>query len=95
MSGCRRAEICTQERQLCAACSPCRRKLNTDQGAATDLTIFREILALAELGREQVLSVEGWAEIRRLRRAEQMPIAVIAWVMGVSRNTVKAVLASG
>jgi transposase len=41
-----------------------------------------------------VLNVEDWAEIRRLRRAEQMPIAEIARVMGVSRNTVKAALAS-
>jgi transposase len=58
------------------------------------LTTFPEILALAELGREQVLSVEDWAEIRRLRRAEGMPIAEIARVMGISRNTVKAALAS-
>jgi transposase len=41
-----------------------------------------------------VLNVEDWAEIRRLRRAEQMPIAEIARVMGISRNTVKAALAS-
>jgi transposase len=40
-----------------------------------------------------VLSVEDWAEIRRLRRAEQMPIAEIARVLGISRNTVKAALA--
>jgi len=42
-----------------------------------------------------VLSVEDWAEIRRLRRAEQMPIAQIARVLGISRNTVKVALASG
>jgi transposase len=41
-----------------------------------------------------VLSVEDWAEIRRLRRAEQLPIAQIARVLGISRNTVKAALAS-
>ena len=41
-----------------------------------------------------MLSVEDWAEIRRLRRAEQMPIVQIARVLGVSRNTVKAALAS-
>jgi transposase len=58
------------------------------------LTTFPETLALAEPGREQVLKVEDWAEIRRLRRAEQMPIAQIARVMGISRNTVKAALAS-
>jgi transposase len=39
-----------------------------------------------------VLSVEDWAEIRRLHRAERMPIKVIARVMGVSKNTVKAAL---
>jgi len=41
-----------------------------------------------------VLSVEDWAEIRRLHRAEKMPIKVIARVMKVSRNTVRAAIAS-
>ena len=41
-----------------------------------------------------MLGVEDWAEIRRLRRAEGMPILAIARVMGVSRNTVKRALAS-
>ena len=39
-----------------------------------------------------MLVVEDWAEIRRLRRAERLPIAQIARVMGISRNTVKAAL---
>jgi transposase len=39
-----------------------------------------------------VLSVEDWAEIRRLHRSEGMPIKAIARVMGVSRNTVRAAL---
>lgn len=39
-----------------------------------------------------MLSVEDWAEIRRLHRAERMPIKVIARVHGVSRNTVRAAL---
>jgi transposase len=43
---------------------------------------------------EGVLSVEDWAEIRRLHRAEQMPVKAIARVMGVSRNTVRAAVAS-
>jgi transposase len=41
-----------------------------------------------------VLSVEDWAEIRRLHRSEGMPIKAIARVMGCSRNTVRAALAS-
>jgi transposase len=41
-----------------------------------------------------VLCVEDWAEIRRLHRAERMPVKVIARVMGVSRNTVRAAVAS-
>jgi transposase len=41
-----------------------------------------------------VLSVEDWAEIRRLHRAEGLPIKQIARVLGVSRNTVKAALRS-
>jgi transposase len=43
-----------------------------------------------------VLSVEDWAEIRRLHRAERMPIKQIAKVLGVSKNTVKrALIADG
>jgi len=41
-----------------------------------------------------VLELENWAEVRRLHRAEGMPIKVIARVMGISKNTVKAALAS-
>ena len=41
-----------------------------------------------------MLIVEDWAEIRRLHRAEGMPIKVIARVMGISRNTVRAALAA-
>jgi transposase len=41
-----------------------------------------------------MLSVEDWAEIRRLYRAEGLPIKVIARVLGISKNTVKAALAS-
>jgi len=37
-----------------------------------------------------VISVEDWAEIRRLHRAEGLPIKQIARVMKVSRNTVRA-----
>ncbi len=41
-----------------------------------------------------MLGVEDWAEIRRLRRAEGMAISEIARVLDISRNTVKAALAS-
>jgi len=41
-----------------------------------------------------VLSVEDWAEIRRLHRAEGLAIKVIARTLGVSRNTVRAAIAS-
>src|SRR6476646_3082130 len=41
-----------------------------------------------------VLAVEDWAEIRRLRRAEGLPIKLIARTLGISRNTVRAALAS-
>jgi transposase len=41
-----------------------------------------------------VLSVEDWAEIRRLHRGEGMPIKQVARVMGVSKNTVKRALAA-
>ncbi len=39
-----------------------------------------------------MLSVEDWAEIRRLHRAERVPIKVIARTLGVSRNTVRSAL---
>jgi transposase len=41
-----------------------------------------------------VLSVEDWAEIRRLHRAEGLAIKAIARTLGISRNTVRAALAS-
>jgi transposase len=50
---------------------------------------------IVELGRDEgVLSVEDWAEIRRLHRSEGLPIKAIARVLGVSRNTVRVALAS-
>lgn len=41
-----------------------------------------------------MLGVEDWAEIRRLHRAERVPIKQIARVMGISKNTVRAALSS-
>jgi transposase len=38
--------------------------------------------------------VEDWAEIRRLRRAEGLGIKTIAKTLGISRNTVRAAIAS-
>jgi transposase len=58
------------------------------------LTIFLMTLAATEPGRKWVLSVEDWAEVRRLHRAERMSISEIARVLGISRNTVKAALRS-
>jgi transposase len=40
------------------------------------------------------LKVEDWAEIRRLHRAEGVPIKEIARRLGVARNTVRAALSS-
>jgi len=41
-----------------------------------------------------LLSVEDWAEIRRLHRAEGLGIKTIARTLGISRNTVRAAIAS-
>jgi transposase len=58
------------------------------------LTLLPEILARTEPGRKLVIKVEDWAEIRRLHRAEGMPIKQIARIRNVSRNTVRAALRS-
>jgi transposase len=42
----------------------------------------------------RVLSVEDWAEIRRLHRSEGLAIKAIARRLGVGRNTVRRALAS-
>jgi transposase len=52
------------------------------------------MLTSAEVRGKWVLSVEDWAEIRRLHRAERMPIKVIARVLGCSKNTVRKALAA-
>jgi transposase len=41
-----------------------------------------------------VLSVEDWAEIRRLHRAEGVPVKAIERLLGISRNAVKSAVAS-
>jgi transposase len=41
-----------------------------------------------------VITVEDWAEIRRLHRAEKVPIKEIVRRLGVARNTVRAALAA-
>ena len=41
-----------------------------------------------------MLSVEDWAEIRRLHRSENVSISEVARLMGISRNTVKSALAA-
>ena len=38
--------------------------------------------------------MKDWAEIRRLHRAEGLPIKLIARTLGISRNTVRAALAA-
>jgi transposase len=41
-----------------------------------------------------VIKMEDWAEIRRLHRAEGIPVKAIARRMGMSKNTVKRALAA-
>ncbi|MFI9724618.1 IS21 family transposase [Streptomyces sp. NPDC052396] len=41
-----------------------------------------------------MISVEDWAEIRRLHRAEKMPIRAIARKLGIARNTVRRAVGS-
>jgi transposase len=46
------------------------------------------------MGAKELLSVEDWAEIRRLHRAEGLGVKTIARTLGVSRNTVRTAIAS-
>ena len=39
-----------------------------------------------------MIRVEDWAEIRRLHRAEGMPVRAVARHLGISKNTVKKAL---
>lgn len=65
--------------------TPCRR-VNFDP--------LRLSLGLRAERRRELLSGEDWAEIRRLHRSEGLPIKLIARTLGISRNTVRAALAS-
>jgi hypothetical protein len=58
------------------------------------LSSFPWTLAAVEPGRKQVLSVEDWAEIRRLLRAEGLSVSAIARLLDVSRKTVSSALAA-
>src|SRR3954465_8392155 len=51
-------------------------------------------LGLRAERRRELLAVEDWAEIRRLYRAEGLPIKMIARTLGVSRNTVRTAIAA-
>ena len=67
------------------AWQPCRRRLNPVP------------VATGEIGPpddREVLNVEDWAEIRRLHRAEGLPIRAISRQLGVGRNTVRRALAA-
>lgn len=67
-----------------------------DPRAATEiLTPFRRACPLAEVSTKRELSLEDWAEMRRLHRVERMPIKAIARVIGCSKNTVKAAIRAG
>jgi len=60
----------------------CRRRLQADPGPSD------WDCPLPDAGR--ALSVENWAEIRRLHRAEAVPIKEIARRLGVARNIVRS-----
>ncbi len=51
-------------------------------------------LEVVESGRKELLTVEDWAEIRRLHRAEGLSINEIVRRTGVARNTVRTALRS-
>ena len=48
----------------------------------------------ASQGARKVITVEDWAEIRRLHRAERMGLRAIARHLGIARNTVREALRS-
>ena len=58
------------------------------------MVLTREPWLDGEPGRKDVISVEDWAEIRRLHRAEGVSIKEIARQLELSRNTVRGALRS-
>jgi hypothetical protein len=72
----------------------CRRHVKTDPLSAVEIDPLPRPWLESSRGGSEVLSVEDWAEIRRLHRSEGMPIKAIARVVGCSKNTVKAALAA-
>ena len=68
--------------------------MKTDPVSRPNFDPLRLSLGLRAERRRELLSVEDWAEIRRLHRAEGLPIKLIARTLGISRNTVRAALAS-
>jgi transposase len=57
-------------------------------------TFGRASIALLAKPVQLTIDVENWAEIRRLHRAEQMPIPAIARRLGISWDTVRRALKS-
>ena len=72
----------------------CPRRLKTDPVSTPNFDPLRLSLGLRAERRRELLAVEDWAEIRRLHRAEGLPIKLIARTLKVSRNTVRSALAS-
>ncbi|GAA3874660.1 hypothetical protein GCM10022275_24470 [Tessaracoccus defluvii] len=67
-------------------CPLCRRRVNSDPWCRAKVDPLGQS--------EGVISVEDWAEIRRLHKSEKMPTKAIARELGVAWNTVRSALAS-
>jgi transposase len=69
---------------------------DSTQSVSTAREKLAPLRSWLESSREEarVFSVEDWAEIRRLHRAERMPIKQVTRVMGCSKNKVKRALAA-
>src|SRR4051812_29867631 len=86
--------VSPSQRRIVGSPNCCRRRLKMTPCRRPNFDPLRLTLGLRAERRRELLAVEDWAEIRRLHRAEGLPIKLIARTLGISRNTVRAALAS-
>jgi len=74
--------------------STCRRHVKADHGMASHYCRAHRSWLESSRTAGGMLSVENWAEVRRLHRCKRSPTTAIARALGIPRNTVHSALAA-